>query len=237
MSVTAPVPAPLRTSVFGYDPSDVNDLLSDTRHRLTRLSDRAERAESATVTLVLELQHWKARAREAEASREEFERAVALATSTASATVAEAEELAGQLVRRARGEAQILVTRAQVDARRAQAAERKALRARERLIGAAEARLAAMTEELEAGRAELREAQDRWRRETAWLATQMLAAIGPRPEALPAEGDTAPEEPEVEDIIDLTDDEVDVVFDRFMSPDVAEEPSREWVLQPWSPGP
>lgn len=235
--MTTTVFAPLRVALFGYDPSDVEDLLSASRSRLARLSDRVDRDESALVVLVDEVRRCRARADEAEASRVEFERALGLARSTAAALVAEAETLADQVVLRARSEAEDLVTRARVEARRAGAAERREARSRLVAVEAEEARLAELAGALDAERARLRETEERWRRETAWLAAQMLRAVAPRPAALPAAGDTGQED----DVLDLREDFpedpiADRVFARFMSDDIEDDPSRQWVMSRWATG-
>jgi len=228
-----PDPAPaaplLRVTRHGYDTGDVNQLLAQARGRLTRLSERIHRAESANVALVGEVQRWKRRARDAEASREEFERALALAESTATATMTEAQVRADQLVERARCEAEHLVTRARIEARRAHAAEHKALRTRAAAVEAAEARLREDAEAVERERLRLRSLDERWRREVAWFGSRMLAAIAPHPAALPAPGETATDDTGPVDAALLADDAVDRVFARFMSREIEDEPSRGWL--------
>ncbi len=231
----AATPAQLRLTRHGYDPGDVDALLATARGRMARMAERLRRAEAANAALVAEVKRWKAFAREAAASRETFERALALAEQTAQAQVAAAHVEADHLVERARCEADHLVNRARVAARRAQASERRELRGRADRLEAERRRLQDVAAGLEIDRDRLALDEERWRHEVAWMATRMLGAVTQRRQALPAEGQTSTPITEVPAPADLVwaeeeDGEATGLFERFMSPAIADEPSREWVI-------
>jgi cell division septum initiation protein DivIVA len=231
----ASTPAQLRLTRHGYDPGDVDALLATARGRLARMAERLRRAEAANTALVAEVKRWKQRAREADAARVTFERALRLAEQTAVAQVAAAQAEASQLVERARCEAEHLVGRARVEARRAQASERRELRARAARLEAERRRLLDVAEGLEVDRGRLALNEEQWRHEVAWMATRMLGAVAQRRQALPAEGETSTPVTEVpppleHEWAEEEDETTSGLFERFMSPAIDDEPSREWVI-------
>jgi cell division septum initiation protein DivIVA len=236
MAATTTDPGQLRVTRHGYDPGDVDALLAGARGRMARLAERLRRAEAANRALVAEISRWKERVREADASRETFERALSLAESTAAAQVAEAQVRADQLVERARCEAEHLMTRARIEARRAQAGERRELRARMARVEAEHGRLKDVAEALELDRTRLAYDTEQWRRDVAWTATRMLDSIAQRRTALPAMGDTTtpidlgPPPTDGGDWSATDDPDAEGLFARFMSPAIADEPSRGWVI-------
>ncbi len=246
----APSPGRLRVTRNGYDPAEVHQLLHGARRRMSALIDRLHRLEKANRAMRGELRRMQAEVDEADAARQTFEKALVLVESTATAARADARREAEHILDRARREAHHIVNLARIEARRAQTDERRALRQRASELADEEERLHQRAAALEAEEARIQRLQATWRRKACTVAADLLTAAG-SPEwsgpALPAAGATSTGR-----VIDLRDErsagsrtseeaperwmaedgQAAEVFERFMSPAIADDPSRQWVLGP-----